>query len=69
MPVSVGSTSASNDPHQWQHDGREQLIKGAELAATGRLGMSEEETLAAVSRRFVASLVRRSVTPQMFCVK
>jgi hypothetical protein len=51
--VAAGNVSASNDPTQWQHDGREQLIKGAELAAAGRtLGMSEEETLAAVSRQF-----------------
>ena len=51
--VAAGNVSASNDPTQWQHDGKEQLIKGAELAAAGRtLGMSEEETLAAVSRQF-----------------
>ena len=51
--VAAGNVSASNDPTQWKHDGREQLIKGAELAAAGRtLGMSEEETLAAVSRQF-----------------
>ena len=51
--VAAGNVSASNDPTQWQHDGREQLIKGAELAAAGRtLGMSEEETLAAVSRQY-----------------
>ena len=51
--VAAGNVSASNDPTQWQHDGTEQLIKGAELAAAGRtLGMSEEETLAAVSRQF-----------------
>ena len=51
--VDAGYLSASNDPTQWAHDGREQLIKGAELAAAGRtLGMSEEETLAAVSRQY-----------------
>lgn len=51
--VDAGNLSASNDPTQWAHDGREQLIKGAELAAAGRtLGMSEEETLAAVSRQY-----------------
>ena len=51
--VDAGNLSASNDPTQWGHDGREQLIKGAELAAAGRtLGMSEEETLAAVSRQY-----------------
>ena len=64
--VVAGNVSASNDPSQWQHDGKEQLIKGAELAAAGRtLGMSEEETLAAVSRQYRRQ--RRadsSVTPQ-----
>jgi hypothetical protein len=64
--VDAGNLSASNDPSQWGHDGREQLIKGAELAAAGRtLGMSEEETLAAVSRQYRRQ--RRaddSVTPQ-----
>ena len=51
--VAAGNVSASNDPTQWQHDGKEQLLKGAELAAAGRtLGMSEEETLAAVSRQY-----------------
>ena len=64
--VAAGNVSASNDPTQWQHDGREQLIKGAELAAAGRtLGMSEEETLAAVSRQYRRQ--RRAddrVTPQ-----
>jgi len=50
--VAAAQTSASNDPSQWIHDGRDTLIKGAELAAAGRtLGMSEEETLAAVSRQ------------------
>ena len=50
--VLAGNVSASNDPQQWKHDGTETLIKGAELAAAGRtLGMSEEETLAAVSRQ------------------
>ena len=64
--VDAGNLSASNDPSQWRHDGREQLIKGAELAAAGRtLGMSEEETLAAVSRQYRRQ--RRAddrVTPQ-----
>ena len=64
--VGAGNLSASNDPSQWKHDGTEQLIKGAELAAAGRtLGMSEEETLAAVSRQFRRQ--RRAddkVTPQ-----
>ena len=49
----AANISASNDPAQFPHDAREQIIKGAELAAAGRtLGMSEEETLAAVSRQF-----------------
>ena len=48
-----GNVSASLDPKQQPNDANEQLIKGAELAAAGRtLGMSEEETLAAVSRQF-----------------
>ena len=51
--VGAGNLSASNDPTQWQHDGTELLIKGAELAGAGRaLGLSEEETLAAVSRQY-----------------
>ena len=51
--VAAGNVSASNDPSQWRHDGTEQLLKGAELAGAGRLlGMSEEETLAAVSRQY-----------------
>ena len=45
--------SASNDAAQLPHDMREQILKGAELAAAGRsLGLSEEETLAAVSRQY-----------------
>ena len=49
----AANITASNNPAQFQHDAREQIIKGAELAAAGRtLGMSEEETLAAVSRQF-----------------
>ena len=49
----VGNISASNDPKQIPNDATETLIKGAELAAAGRtLGMSEEETLAAVSRQY-----------------
>ena len=51
--VAAGNVSASNDPSQWRHDGTEQLLKGAELAGAGRLlGLSEEETLAAVSRQY-----------------
>ena len=44
--------SASNDPAQIHHDATEVLIKGAQVASAGRtLGLSEEETLAAVSRQ------------------
>ena len=61
-----GNVSASNDAQQAIHDGREQLIKGAELAAAGRaLGMSEEETLAAVSRQYRRQArADATVTPQ-----
>ena len=49
----TANVTASNDPSQLKHDATEQLLKGAELAAAGRaLGMSEEETLAAVSRQY-----------------
>ena len=49
----LGNTSASNDPNQWKHDQNELLIKGAGAAAAGiEIGLSEEETLAAVSRQF-----------------
>ena len=49
----AGNVSASNDPAQQPHDGKELLIKGASAAAAGReLGLSEEETLAAVSRQY-----------------
>ena len=49
----TANVTASNDPKQLKHDATEQLLKGAELAAAGRaLGMSEEETLAAVSRQY-----------------
>ena len=48
-----GNVSASNDPVQQPNDANELLIKGASAAAAGReLGLSEEETLAAVSRQF-----------------
>ena len=51
--VQVSRVSASLDPKQQPHDANEVLLKGAELAAAGRtLGMSEEETLAAVSRQY-----------------
>ena len=49
----TANVTASNDPKQLKHDANEQLIKGAELAAAGNaLGLSEEETLAAVSREY-----------------
>ena len=49
----VGNISASNDPKQIPNDANETLIKGAELAAAGRtLQMSEEETLAQVSKAY-----------------
>lgn len=51
--VSTARTSASLNPSQQPNDMTELLIKGAEQAAAGRqLGLSEEETLAAVSRQF-----------------
>jgi len=49
----AGNVSSSNDPAQKPHDANELLIKGASLAAAGKeLGLSEEETLAAVSRQY-----------------
>ena len=49
----AGNISASNDPVQKPNDANELLIKGATAAAAGRtLGLSEEETLAAVSREY-----------------
>ena len=49
----AGNISASNDPVQQPNDANELLIKGASAAAAGReLGLSEEETLAAVSRQY-----------------
>ena len=51
--ANAGNVTASNDPHQQPHDANELLIKGASAAAAGReLGLSEEETLAAVSRQY-----------------
>ena len=48
-----GNSSASNEAFQQKHDANDLLIKGASQAAAGReLGLSEEETLAAVSRSF-----------------
>ena len=50
--TAVGNTSASNDHKQHKHDSNSKLIKSAEAFAAGRtLGMSEEETLAAMSRQ------------------
>ena len=51
--VAQSRVSGSNDPHQVQHDAREQQIKlsqGAAALAAGReLGLSEEETLSLLS--------------------
>ncbi len=50
--TAIGNTSASNDYQQHKHDSNSKLIKSAEAFAAGRtLGMSEEETLAAMSRQ------------------
>ena len=51
--ANAGNISGSNDPSQKPNDANELLIKGANAAAAGReLGLSEEETLAAVSRQY-----------------
>ncbi len=51
--AAAGNSSASLDPHQQPHDANDLLIRGAGLAAAGKsLGLSEEETLAAVSREY-----------------
>ncbi len=51
--AAAGNSSASLDPAQQPHDANDLLIKGAGMAAAGReLGLSEEETLAAVSRQY-----------------
>ena len=48
----IGNASASNDPKQIPNDANDLLIKGAQIAAAAeQLGLSEEETLAAVSRQ------------------
>ena len=48
-----GNSSASNEAFQQKHDANDLLIKGAGMAAAGKeLGLSEEETLAAVSRQY-----------------
>ena len=50
--TAIGNTSSSNDHRQHKHDQNNRLIQSAEAFAAGRtLGMSEEETLAALSRR------------------
>ena len=50
---SAGNTSASLDPLQIPNDANDVLTKGAMAASAGRtLGLSEEETLSAVSRQF-----------------
>ncbi|MAA76857.1 MAG: hypothetical protein CML73_02335 [Rhodobiaceae bacterium] len=47
----LGNISASNDPVQVPHDLNEKLIKGAaKLAAGEQLGLSQDETLAIISR-------------------
>lgn len=47
----VGNSSASNDPKQIPHDATEGLLKGAaRLAAGEQLGLSQDETLALISR-------------------
>ena len=64
--ANAGNVSASNDPVQQPNDANELLIKGASAAAAGReLGLSEEETLAAVSRQYRRQRrADQSVTPQ-----
>ena len=55
--VSVGNSSASNDPKQIPNDANDLLMKGAAALAAGRtLGLSEEEVLAAVSRQARADM-------------
>ena len=50
--TAVGNTSASNDYQQHKHDQNNKLIASAKAFDAGRtLGMSEEETLAAMSRQ------------------
>ena len=50
--TAIGNNSASNDYQQHKHDQNNKLIASAEAFAAGRtLGMSEEETLAAMSRQ------------------
>lgn len=50
--TAIGNTSASNDHQQHKHDQNNKLIASAKAFDAGRtLGMSEEETLAAMSRQ------------------
>jgi len=57
-----GNSSASNEAFQQKHDANDLLIKGASQAAAGReLGLSEEETLAAVSRSFRRQQTRDAI--------
>ncbi len=57
-----GNSSASNEAFQQKHDANDLLIKGAGLAGAGReLGLSEEETLAAVSRQFRRQQTRDAI--------
>ena len=50
--TAIGNNSASNDFKQHKHDQNNKLIASAKALAAGKtLGMSEEETLAAMSRR------------------
>ena len=52
LNVFSGNTSASNEGRQQQIDGKEVIKRGALKAAAGQeLGLSEEETLKAVSRQ------------------
>ena len=58
---SIGNSSASNDPKQIPNDANDLLIKGAQVAAAAQeLGLSEEETLAAVSRQARRQSQRRA---------
>ena len=56
MIVASGNVSASNDPKQIPNDANDGLIKAAAKFAAGKeLGLSEEETLSAISRQARAS--------------
>ena len=64
--VGTSRVSASLNPKQAPHDMTELLLKGAESAAAGRtLGLSEEETLAAVSREYRRQKLKNDqITPE-----